>query len=571
MRILKITISFIFSICLSSLTWIPGLSAISLARESDAPRSGIPYEVYNVKAISNVKILPYTFPIPGVLANELKITACRGEYEPATLVVRALQNLKGLRLTVSDFHHGEASIPASAIDIRVVKCWFQSGVEIRGTQKCLLTPELLLKDDKLIRVDLKNKRNYLRQINPAGEESYLLLSGPDSGHLDAIQPKDSDVLQPVDIEAGANKQFWITVKVPEDAIPGNYQGKILLTAPDIPPKKLILHLRVLPFSLENPVLRYSLYYLGKLRKDGRGSITADFKSVQQYLAELHNLKVHGVDYPTLSAFDEDLFQQALALREKLGFPKDSLYINYPGIDNPTGPKQLAALKDRVKKSINIAEKYHYKEVYFYGFDEAEGERLKSQRRAWQTVHEAGGRVFVACYKGAFELMGDLLDLAVLSGPPDPGEAEKFHTVGHQIFCYGNPQAGVEEPETYRRNYGLLLWQARYDGSMNFAYQWSYKGHIWNDFDNDTWRDHCFTYPTVNGVIDTIQWEGFREGVDDVRYLTTLLRTIQRAKTHKPQLSQQAQEWVDKIDPKGDLDLLRGKIVEWILQLQLPIS
>ena len=26
---------------------------------------------------------------------------------------------------------------------------------------------------------------------------------------------------------------------------------------------------------------------------------------------------------------------------------------------------------------------------------------------------------------------------------------------------------------------------------------------------------------VNGVIDTIAWEGYREGVDDVRYITTL--------------------------------------------------
>ena len=46
---------------------------------------------------------------------------------------------------------------------------------------------------------------------------------------------------------------------------------------------------------------------------------------------------------------------------------------------------------------------------------------------------------------------------------------------------------------------------------------------WNDFDTSPGglRDHVFAYPTTNSVIDTVQWEGFREGVDDVRYFQTL--------------------------------------------------
>ena len=38
-----------------------------------------------------------------------------------------------------------------------------------------------------------------------------------------------------------------------------------------------------------------------------------------------------------------------------------------------------------------------------------------------------------------------------------------------------------------------------------------------------YRDHVFAYPTTNGVIDTIQWEGFREGVDDTRYVASLIK------------------------------------------------
>ena len=63
-----------------------------------------------------------------------------------------------------------------------------------------------------------------------------------------------------------------------------------------------------------------------------------------------------------------------------------------------------------------------------------------------------------------------------------------------------------------------MWNAGYDGAMNFAYQHAYGPSIWNDFDSASthYRDHVFAYPTTDGVIDTIEWEGWREGVDDTR-------------------------------------------------------
>jgi hypothetical protein len=96
-----------------------------------------------------------------------------------------------------------------------------------------------------------------------------------------------------------------------------------------------------------------------------------------------------------------------------------------------------------------------------------------------------------------------------------------------VFSYANPQVGVENPFVFRKNYGLVLWQQDYDGAMPYAYQHS-EGSSWNDFDG-RYRDHMFTYPTTDGVIDTLAWEGFREGVDDVRYLTTLVDRLEELK------------------------------------------
>jgi len=128
-----------------------------------------------------------------------------------------------------------------------------------------------------------------------------------------------------------------------------------------------------------------------------------------------------------------------------------------------------------------------------------------------------------------------------------------------------PHDGVEEPETYRRNSGLGLWKAGYDGAMNYAYQHNF-GDIYVDDDHETFRDHVFAYPTVDGVIDTIQWEGFREGVDDVRYLTTLLKVIKDSTGDKENLAKKAREWVEAIDTDDDLQMIRGEMVKWILQL-----
>ena len=38
----------------------------------------------------------------------------------------------------------------------------------------------------------------------------------------------------------------------------------------------------------------------------------------------------------------------------------------------------------------------------------------------------------------------------------------------------------------------------------------------------------FAYGCGDGVIDTLQWEGFREGIDDIRYATLLKRLAQEA-------------------------------------------
>ena len=138
--------------------------------------------------------------------------------------------------------------------------------------------------------------------------------------------------------------------------------------------------------------------------------------------------------------------------------------------------------------------------------------------------------------------------------------------GRRIFSYQNPLGGFELPHTYRRNYGLLLWQYNFDGAMPYAFQ-DGGGNTWNDFDHVRHREINFTYPTVDTPIDTIQWEGFREGVDDIRYLSTLLKLVDDV---DPQRSAYARKWLEELHATNlgtlDLDDVRETITAHILYL-----
>jgi hypothetical protein len=292
------------------------------------------------------------------------------------------------------------------------------------------------------------------------------------------------------------------------------------------------------------------------------------KSSARYLAEMRNLKAHGVTHPLSIEPLGKMLDQAIELRKQAGIAVEPFYLESVSAGHRDTAASLEGLKEVVGAAKRQLAAHGIKEFYVYGQDEAAGEELRQERKAIQIVHDAGGKVFVACYKGSFELVGDLLDAANISGPLAPAEAKKWRAAGHKAFSYGNPQAGPEQPETYRRNYGLALWKAGYDGAMDWIYQ-SNCGSSYDDFDHPNYRDMNFAYPTTDGVIDTIQWEGFREGVDDVRYLTTLLRAIEQSfpDSQKRQTALEARRWLDTIDVEGDLGSLRAGIIEWILRLK----
>lgn len=537
-----------------------------LARVAAGVAAGRDYVVFAPeRAITNDwqgKGMPVSHPI----ADELNCSGCPGEYESVVACVYALRDLRNMRVQVGELRSGASVIPTSAVDTSIVKWWYQGAGGIGYSPTKVLKPELLLKDDRLVRVDHEAQENYLRSTAEDGAESYLLCSGKTSENLAAVRPVDAETLLPFDLPAKSRKLVWFTIRVPEDTKPGTYTGTVSFRCGAVA-TELALRVSARPFKLLPSRLTYSIYYRAKLAKDGQPTISSEYKSDEQYRAEIANMKAHGVLYPTnYQAWHDVRLRRVLEIRRDLGMPTDSFYNLGQGTGSAADPGSLRNLQGRVRRWLDLCREFGYRDVYFYGIDEARGERLASQRLTWKAVQDAGGKTCVACYHKTFEAMGNLLNCAVLAGPPDPEEGAKWQSVGSQAFCYANPQVGVEEAETYRRNFGLVLWRAGFEGAMDYAYQHGF-AHVWNDFDSPKYRDHNFTYPTVTGVVDTLAWEGFREGVDDVRYVTTLEHAIANASGAKTAVAEQAKAWLDKLDPKSaDLYVTRATMARWIVQL-----
>ena len=176
---------------------------------------------------------------------------------------------------------------------------------------------------------------------------------------------------------------------------------------------------------------------------------------------------------------------------------------------------------RVRQYIAVAAEHGFSNVYVYGIDEAQGDAIEKEKLALAEVHKAGAKVYVSVnVPGASPRLGDVLDVVNLQGRIGmiPGEMERWHGHGVRPYSYGNTQVGVENPDIYRRNFGFGLFTAGYDGAMDWAYQGGYN-FAWNDFDGGQYRDHMFSYPTSDGhLVNTVEWEAYREGADDIRYL-----------------------------------------------------
>ncbi len=178
-----------------------------------------------------------------------------------------------------------------------------------------------------------------------------------------------------------------------------------------------------------------------------------------------------------------------------------------------------AFEARSRKIVAISKQHGIQDVYVYGVDELQGDRFAAIRPMYEAIHEAGAKTFVSISEQTFTSLGrGVIDLPILWGPSvHPEHVAQLRASGVRPWKYSAPQAGLEEPETYRNEYGVTLFATGFSGACDYQYQ----RHSWNDFDDRRGRMHTMAYPTMTKPLPTLEWEGWRTAVDDVRYVSYL--------------------------------------------------
>ena len=529
-----------------------------LPKKNCTPGKGL--NIWQLEATDERRIMPDTIPsVWGIApAREVLMAATGGEYEAVSLALNSTEAIKDLNVTVE-----LPGFNAADIDLKYVLRNKQYG----GAWSCaenipgrsVAVPEILVNDPMFLsrRFDLQQE---------------VL----DDGRI-LIPVKDAKTFRELPLLARNHTiQLMLTLHIPENQAAKLYHGKISFASSGKIVRTLPLSVRVFPGALPRPATKYdparkfetSVYYWGEPSDKSKLPIGKQALTDTQMRAQMVNMAKHNISSP-IFVLDykilynrHDLVKKMFGMAQAAGMCQDDIYFGMSGETDAETPEALEALGKRVSETVKFLKSIGIKgDIYWYGSDEAKGDKPRRQLPAMRKIQESGGKVLVSCLPGVFSVYGGTLNLANHFGLADREEADKWHSVNARIWNYGAPFAGMENADIYRRNYGLALWLLNYDGVANYCYTCPFKKNAWM-------RGDKFVYATVDSVVDTLSWESFREGIDDIRYavkLDALIRKVPDGTAGKAE----AVKFLDSLRPReGDLTLIRLKMIHHINNLSL---
>ena len=561
------------------------------------------------------KHMPFQTPPDATVLKELRVAAAQGEIEDASFMLLPFRDFADVDVRVSDLKGPEGTIPSECFDVRLVKCWLQSrygwsNFYTAGLECPTLTPELLVHDDRLVTVDPKTHQNVLRVSYPDGDAFVPVSRMEDpktcKGFNFNLEPvHDAKKLVPFALRAGVMRQLWLTLRCPEAAKGGDYRGTVTVLADGKALCEIPLALKVHPFRLplahchyapELPFLTTWMWHgnlADKLKGYGGPGFNLE-KAERRFYAELRNMAEHNCGYPwanlpppsATSVLDLATIQleymklAGCEMRPLFGGCGIASGLAYrssldPKVLDLSDPKNRREYEEEMVGFTNALRRQAafldaavgHHEAYQAAFDEAKTDFIRRCFPSFAALAHLGARSFTtsgdeesAAYIIDLNDMADGFDLVNRVPKFNRRRIRKWHAAGARVVTYASPHSGPECPDIWRRGRGLGGYFADTDGINE--YMWYEGDHIWNEFlYGASYRGFCMVYPTADGVLDTVQWEAMREGIDDIRYLSYLNRLARIALGAKDAaLAAEARrtvQWMELLDWEGgDLDAFR---------------
>lgn len=488
-------------------------------------------------------------PRPGEF-GPIRLFACPGEYEPATISVWAIRPQKDMRLTVSDLTNENRCITSDNVDVRVIRT-------ISGL------PSFLEKRDAM------------------------------------------------DIPRDETLTYWLTVRVPPDTDPGFYRGNIKIAPGNSDPTQLELLLRVLPLNLPPPPKGYGFWWKMDTRWDGYYSKERD-EALEQIRKQFVMLREHGCNMvscygmPKMTKgeshtinfnFEQDHWGHnaySLAdffrLGKETGFLSPDVPIQYTGADS-LHSDWIARFAELDAKSNAFDDFYRNAcsrvdgwakeqgfELAFACIDEIGNspERRQDALRFYRIAQEAGVLTSVTdnSMHGGVHLMGqpgfnDIIDMRLYNFIT-PEMIEHTQQSGDVLWLY-NMASGGWEAKRDRFVFGLFTERCGAAGCSQWAFQWSSSNA--NPYEAAMAGERSgyhYVLPAPDGPLPTVALEGVREGIDDARYLAYLRQQNPEAEAaHLSDVGPFSTEISEYLDHhRGNfLDLKRWRIARQAMELK----
>ena len=482
--------------------------------------------------VPNVK-LPY-FVVPKYWEDEIdsaerpdstrigrgpKAFATPGEYEPVNFVLYAVDDLADVAIEVGDLKSADGVLKAESLELRLVL------------------------------------RRLMRDLYTVAPDRSTVVSR-------FLLPYSN-----LNVPAGTFREYHIIVHVPEDAAAGDYKGTIRIAPKNRPSFELPLAMEVLPVRLGPPGDKgYGVYYRFPPADGDWSGIETELGDIRSHGGTMLKADM-GIEYEMVDGrvepSDANLRRELDLLRKHrfhgplpvhTGCEHIARLLKYDAVtdygDEAARGRFFAAVKHAMQGLAKLSDEYPEFELMPTHMDEVFGrDRLDRYIRLTEAVRQAPDlRVYITMHndpkRDVSEMMrrcdpfvdvrcynGHCMDNYIRAGNSFDDLRRELDAAGDEAWIYHNIRGAFYPAEWTRLVNGYYLWISPLRIHVPWMY-YSFKGSPFDATDGPRLRGGDFAYavPDPNDparMIPTRHWEGFREGIDDVRYLYTLESLVEK--------------------------------------------
>ncbi|NLF93955.1 MAG: DUF4091 domain-containing protein, partial [Oligosphaeraceae bacterium] len=459
------------------------------------------------------RIFPFTAPLDSQKAAAVSATAAGNTSKAISIAAYALKHIPGFAVKVRAPALNGVILPTS---IHPIRCWPQRTGHKGAARTYFKVPEML-----------------------------------DDNHAAFL-------------EAATSRQYYILVDVPKGTSPGLYTGSVEIAGSGITPRSIPLNFTVHPFDLDQlDNKQYAAMYMSDRIRGGIAVAPSRFTPEEQLsmdrerLADMRKHNMNSVVFPPVRYLNKEQFETVyLAVNQRLdeaGFPR----LPMPYHNQQLNPQIVEEIKEIVTRT-------GLREILFYPVDEPHFDKRHIADVMYPMVKTVPGvRTYSTVSQQDVDSFGKSLDFRcyMVGKTLYHFEPERIladcQRDGAHFWWYTN--AAREYPDCTRYKAGFFQYKCQATGQLYWAYD-----HLQNDpfNDFDSTNDHLSIIYVGTKIHSTIQWEGIREGLDDLRYAYLLDDLVAAAPVDSPEakFGKAVQERV-LAETVTDLDVFKEKFGE----------